>query len=85
MLVAALQLAQTQYLKDTVHKNCIFLLDDVGAELDENKREIFIDKLIDTDAQIFVTAIDKTQLMFIEKYKNKKMFHVEHGQVIEEN
>ena len=84
MLVAALQLAQTQYLKDSVNKNCIFLLDDVGAELDENKREIFIDKLIETNAQIFVTAIDETQLAFIDKYKNKKMFHVEHGQVREE-
>lgn len=84
MLVAALQLAQIQLLNENTNKSSVFLLDDVGAELDSSKRELFIDNLIECNAQLFVTAIEKEQVSFIEKYKNKKMFHVEHGHVIEE-
>ena len=84
MLVAALQLATTQCLMSYTEKTCIFLLDDVGAELDAAKREVFIDKLLESNTQLFVTAIEKHQLEFIDKYQNKKMFHVEHGQVREE-
>lgn len=84
MLVAALQLAETQCLLEETSKTCIFLLDDVGAELDVSKREKFIDTLLNCNAQLFVTAIEKEQVMFIDKYKNKKLFHVEHGQVREE-
>jgi DNA replication and repair protein RecF len=36
------------------------------------------------DTQVFVTAIESTQLAFIQKYNEKKMFHVEHGSVKEE-
>ena len=85
MLVAALQLAQTQHLHSYTKKTSIFLLDDIGAELDVVKRELFIDKLLDLNAQLFVTAIEEQQIPFINKYHDKKMFHVEHGQVREEN
>jgi DNA replication and repair protein RecF len=85
MLVASLQLAQTQYLHSLTNKTSIFLLDDIGAELDVVKRELFIDKLLGLEAQLFVTAIEKQQIAFIQKYNDKKMFHVEHGQVREEN
>jgi DNA replication and repair protein RecF len=85
MLVAALQLAQTQYLYSYSKKTSIFLLDDIGAELDAGKREVFIDKLLALNAQLFVTAIEQQQIPFINKYTDKKMFHVEHGQVREEN
>jgi DNA replication and repair protein RecF len=84
MLVAALQLAQTQYLMECTKKTCVFLLDDVGAELDIGKREVFIDSLLKCNAQLFVTAIESTQVNFYKKYNDKKMFHVEHGQVREE-
>jgi DNA replication and repair protein RecF len=84
MLVAALQLASTQYLMSHTHKTSVFLLDDVGAELDAAKREVFIDMLLESNAQLFVTAIEQHQIDFIDKYQDKKMFHVEHGQVREE-
>ena len=85
MLVAALQLAQIQYLTDVSGKSSIFLLDDIGAELDEMKRELFLDKLLESDTQLFVTAIERSQVPFIEKYNDKKMFHVEHGHMKEES
>lgn len=84
MLVAALQLSQTLYLTETTKKSGVFLLDDIGAELDLQKREAFIDELLKTNTQLFVTAIEESQLSFVEKYNDKKMFHVEHGHVKEE-
>ena len=84
MLVAALLLAQAKAYKDKTGKETIFLLDDIGAELDEYKRELFLDELVNTGSQIVVTSIDMQQLKFINKYDNKKMFHVEHGSVKEE-
>jgi DNA replication and repair protein RecF len=84
MLVAAMQLAQTQYLHRYTSKTSIFLLDDVGAELDEEKRKVFISRLNTSDTQLFVTAIDIKQLEFLKNYNDKKVFHVEHGQVREE-
>ena len=84
MLMAALQLAQTQLLYSELGRSCVFLLDDVGAELDALKRELFVDGLLESNSQLFVTAIEQQQIEFTKKYKYKKVFHVEHGQVKEE-
>ncbi len=84
MAVAALQMSQTRLFNTSTQRKSIFLLDDVGAELDADKREQFIDGLLDMDTQVFVTAIESSQLAFIQKYNEKKMFHVEHGSVKEE-
>lgn len=84
MLVAAMQLAQTQCLHEQTAKSSIFLLDDVGAELDEEKRKVFVSRLSTADTQLFVTAIDSKQIEFLKNYNDKKVFHVEHGQVKEE-
>lgn len=84
MLVAAMQLALTEYLNFSTNKTTVFLLDDIGAELDEEKRQTFIKKLSGLNSQLVITAIDKSQLDFLNNYNDKKMFHVEHGQVTEE-
>ena len=81
----AQQMFVEQHLFSFNGKTSVFLLDDVGAELDAVKREIFIDGLLASNAQLFVTAIERQQLGFIDKYNDKKMFHVEHGRVREEN
>jgi DNA replication and repair protein RecF len=84
MLVAAMQIAQAQHLFLKNEKSAVFLLDDIGAELDLQKQELFINSLIQTGSQIFITAIDKKHMGYLDQYTDKKMFHVEHGQVIEE-
>jgi DNA replication and repair protein RecF len=84
MFVAALLLAQAQFLHKQKSRSCVFLLDDIGAELDAERRKIFVDALLKTSAQVFITAIEKEQISFVENYKDKKVFHVEHGQVREE-
>ncbi|MDF2179733.1 DNA replication/repair protein RecF [Aliiglaciecola sp. CAU 1673] len=84
MLMAALLLAQAQYLQDQKQRGCVFLLDDIGAELDASKRQLFVEKLLETSAQIFITAIEEQQVAFIRNHEQMKLFHVEHGQVKEE-
>ncbi|MCW8108866.1 DNA replication/repair protein RecF [Alteromonas ponticola] len=85
MTVAALQLAQTQLFTAQSQRQSIFLLDDIGAELDNIRREKFLTRLLDTDTQVVVTAIVDEKIDFVENYNDKKMFHVEHGIVKEES
>ncbi|AWL10517.1 DNA replication and repair protein RecF [Saliniradius amylolyticus] len=84
MLVAALLLSESEYLHRVQGRQSLFLLDDIGAELDAAMREKFLTKLLASSAQVFVTAIEQQQVAFMDDYKDKKVFHVEHGQVKEE-
>lgn len=84
LLVSVLLLAEVKVLNRIKNKNTIFLIDDISAELDEDKREKFINAILENDAQVFITAIEKQQVSFLDKYKNKKMFHVKHNHVKEE-
>ncbi|MFC4698795.1 DNA replication/repair protein RecF [Glaciecola siphonariae] len=84
VLVSLLLVAQVRLLKQCTGKSCIFLVDDIAAELDVGTREFFLDTIVAENAQVFVTAIEKQQLSFAEKYNNKKVFHVKHDHVNEE-
>lgn len=84
MLVAALQLAQAKHLYAELSEGGIFLLDDIGAELDETRRGLFVEELVSTNTQVFITAIEVSQFSLPASINNKKVFHVKHGHVIEE-
>ncbi|MBC3766636.1 DNA replication/repair protein RecF [Neptunicella marina] len=84
LLASALKIAQSRLLYDKRNINCIYLLDDIGAELDANKRQLFANHLIETNAQVFITATDMSHIDFLDNFSSKKVFHVEHGQVNEE-
>jgi DNA replication and repair protein RecF len=84
VLVSLLLIAEVRVLKEKTNKSCIFLVDDIAAELDTTTREFFLDTIVAEETQVFVTAIEKQQLSFAEKYKNKKVFHVKHNSVNEE-
>ena len=84
VLVSLLLVAEVRLLKEYTSKSCIFLVDDIAAELDVATREFFLDTIVAEQAQVFVTAIERQQLSFAEKYNNKKVFHVKHDHVNEE-
>jgi DNA replication and repair protein RecF len=84
VLVSLLLIAEVRVLRTQSNKSCIFLVDDIAAELDTATREYFLDTIVAEGTQVFVTAIEKHQLAFVEKYKNKKVFHVKHNHVHEE-
>ncbi len=84
ILVSILQIAQMKMFSSLSNKSTIYLVDDIAAELDEKTREHFLDLILETKTQVFVTAIETSQFEFTNKYNDKKVFHVEHNQVNEE-
>lgn len=80
LMVCALRLAQGQHFYQHTSKQCIYLIDDFASELDIQRRQRLSDYLLQTQAQVFISAIsiDHIDLM---KCENSKMFHVEHGKI----
>ncbi|RUO59081.1 DNA replication/repair protein RecF [Pseudidiomarina insulisalsae] len=83
LLVAALKVVQGEYLTSKTGVQCIYLVDDITAELDTSSQHKFCEALLATNAQLFVSAINKGELPDIIKRADTKMFHVEHGTVKE--
>lgn len=81
LLVCALQLAQGMLLWQLADKRCIYMLDDIAAELDSNRRRRIIDVLKSLQAQVFITAVDSEVFSDLIDQTPHKLFHVEHGEV----
>lgn len=84
LVVYSLRLAQGLLLQQMTGKKCVYLLDDLPAELDQNKRALVAKKLISLETQIFITGIEKNDLLSLFPAQNVKMFHVEQGVMSEE-
>lgn len=82
LLVCAMRLAQISHLKKETDQESILLVDDLAAELDIQHRQSLIELLIDTNAQLFVTATEQNSFDLPPEIE-PKMFHVEHGVVKE--
>jgi DNA replication and repair protein RecF len=80
LIIAALVGAQARYLREHAHETPILLVDDLASELDTAARDLAIEALLDTQAQIFFTAIDPSDLPG-SLCRKTRMFHVEHGVV----
>ena len=81
LLVTALQLAQGKLLQEKTDTSCIYLLDDLPAELDANKRQLMMATLQDLGAQVFVTSLETELLDMLIASHGTSVFHVEHGRV----
>lgn len=81
MLFNALQLTHGLLLKEQVDKSCVYLVDDLPAELDNRAKQCLIALLAELNSQAFITGIDKAELSALFANKPAKMFHVEHGVV----
>lgn len=82
LLVCAMRLAQISHLKLETNQQSILLVDDLAAELDLEHRQSLIELLIDTQAQLFVTATEHNSFELPPEIESK-MFHVEHGNLKE--
>lgn len=78
LLVYALKLAQAAHFKAVSGNSCVFLLDDLPAELDANNCRDVLEYLNSLDCQYFVTGVDKEDFEGVAK-EDAKLFHVEHG------
>lgn len=82
LLVLALRLAQGLLLKQRASKHCLYLIDDLAAELDPERRKLVLDTLMRLEAQVFITAVEEKALGELQQFGSVKMFHVEQGNVL---
>ena len=81
LLVSAMRLAQGVLLKEQTGRSCLYLIDDLPAELDKTRREHLARVLHQIDAQVFVTGVELNELGESFEDYAYQMFHVEHGTV----
>lgn len=86
ILVMALKVAQGFLLKQSRGKQCIYLLDDLPAELDAQHRSKVGALLQQLGVQVMITGVDKADLEASWPENNVanrivRVFHVEHGRV----
>ena len=79
LLVYALKLAQATHFRRQTGQSCLFLLDDLPAELDCEHRAQVINCLNNLDCQYFMTGVDKKDFELLVEGTAHRMFHMEHG------
>lgn len=82
LLTAALRLAQGALLRDQIGKCCLFLVDDLPAELDRERRRRFCGALERDGHQVFVSCIEEDGLSKLWANSSPRMFHVKQGHVM---
>lgn len=83
-VVAALKIAQGALFQAETGRRTIYLVDDLASELDEKHRFALCKLLEDLKCQVFITSIDKEQLINCWHPQQSKVFHVEQGNLHEE-
>ena len=79
ILTAALLLAQAHILYEIRGIRPVLLIDDMAAELGQKYRQTFAEEIIRSQAQCFVTFLDRG--LIPEALSEERMFHVEHGHI----
>ncbi len=84
LAVCALTLAQGRLVGGMTERSCLYLVDDLPAELDARHRASFCEILSELETQVFITSVEAADLegMWPEAQK-VKMFHVEQGEIKE--
>ena len=80
-LACALMLAQAGWLRDTMNRTPVFLIDDIGAELDLPHSYRFFRQLNALSVQIVATSTAPVESLGALPGVDTRVFHVEHGQV----
>jgi len=85
LVVCALKIAQGYLLKEQGRQqDCVFLVDDLPSELDENHRNALCRLLEGLNCQVFITGVEAEQLARSwQKETLLTMFHVEHGHIVQ--
>ena len=79
VVASAMRLAQAQLTSDLGGRRSLFLIDDVGAELDQPHNERFFRALEALGCQVFATATVALPLSNAFAGAQRQLFHVEHG------
>jgi DNA replication and repair protein RecF len=84
LVVCALKLAQGQLMSQRKGRSCLYLVDDLPAELDRKHSRRVAEMLVELETQVYVTCVDIKELAgsWPEEWMGQSaMFHVERGEV----
>ncbi len=84
LFISALHLAQGAHLASTQGKRCLYLLDDLGSELDGESRERVLTLLAKQNHQVFLTGVTAEYWPLVQTLSAGQVFHVEQGKIGEE-
>ncbi|MDZ7668383.1 MAG: DNA replication/repair protein RecF [Gammaproteobacteria bacterium] len=80
-LACGMMLAQARQLRKTAKRSSVFLIDDIGAELDVAHSDRFFGLLKDQGSQVLATSSEAPGSLAGVPEMDTVMFHVEHGEV----
>lgn len=84
LVVCGLKLAQGQLMSQVSQGSCIYLVDDLPAELDTRHCGLVCDALAELGAQVFITCVAEADLESMWPAALKPaLFHVERGAVVD--
>lgn len=84
LVVCALRIAQGFLMNGSRRGECIYLVDDLPSELDEQHRAALCRLLEELNCQVFITCVDQDILKDgWRKDTPITVFHVEHGRITE--
>ncbi|CAM3882758.1 DNA replication/repair protein RecF [Vreelandella rituensis] len=79
LVVSALKLAQGRLLESITARHCVYLIDDLPAELDVQHRQRFCQLLEQMQCQAFITSVEPSALNDVWHAATPvRMFHVKH-------
>ncbi|HKX11707.1 MAG TPA: DNA replication/repair protein RecF [bacterium] len=77
MLVIGLKLAEADLFRENSRRSPVFLLDDLGSELDERHRRLLLESLGEIEAQTFLTSAQRGAYAAL----HARNFRVESGRI----
>jgi DNA replication and repair protein RecF len=91
-LICSLHIAQALLFSKKTNKHCVFLVDDLLAELDSDNAKKLSKALMSLNCQVFVTGIYKDNLLSVWSLGDNQadkttisLFHVEQGTIKQNN
>lgn len=82
LVVSAMKLAQGRLLEARTGRKCLYLIDDLAAELDTAHRRTFCHWLERMQCQVFITSVDPDALAGMWQPETAvSMFHVKQGRL----
>lgn len=81
VLASALMLAQADHIRASARRIGLFLIDDIGAELDARHRGRFFKALVSRGVQVLATSVDRPDASLLDECGDSATFHVEQGRI----
>ncbi len=81
LLILSLKLAQVKLYNTYANNPVCILIDDLTAELDTVNKAKLVKYLADLNCQVFMSSTELSGFGEINKIKDFKVFHVEHGDI----